>query len=156
MFEITNYFINNIFMNIAFALFITLGVELLITTIFFFKDIKVLISLTIGNILLNLTMNMTIGVMPNETAYYIYLLSFELFTTLVEAIILIFICNKRPLKSFLVAILANGVSLGVGLLINHFEIDIKTKMILTVIFALIYAIVVAIDLSFYLLDKNKD
>ena len=143
-------------MNIVFALFITLGVELLITSLFFFKDIKVLISLTIANVILNLAMNMTIGVMPNETAYYIYLAVFEVFTTLVESIVLIFVCNKKPLKSLLVAALANISSLGIGLLINHFEIDTKTKMILTIIFALIYAIVVAIDVSFYLLDKNKD
>ena len=143
-------------MSIVFALFITLGMELLITTLFFFKDIKVLISLTIANVILNLTMNMTIGVMPNETAYYIYLAVFEVFTTLVESIVLIFVCNKKPLKSFLVASLANASSLGIGLLINHFETDTKTKMILTIIFALIYAIVVAIDVSFYLLDKNKD
>lgn len=143
-------------MNILFALLLTLAIELGITTIFFFKDLRVLISLSAANIVLNVTMNLLIGLMPTELGYWLFLAGFELFTAAVEAIILIFVCKKPALKSIFVSLLANATSLGLGLLINYLNPDEKTKMILTITFAFIYSVIVAINLSFYLLDKKKN
>ena len=142
-------------MNILLALFITLAVELLIVTIFFFKDLKVLISLSVANIVLNITMNLLIGLMPSTFTYYLFLILFEVFTTAVEALILIFICKKPLFKSCIVSLLANSGSLAIGLLVNILNPDIKTKVILIVTFGVIYAIVVAVNVSFYILDKKK-
>ena len=143
-------------MDITLALFITLAVEMLIMTVFFFKDIKVLISLSLANIILNVGMNLLIGLMPNEIAYYLFLSLFEVNTFVAEALILIFFCKKPPLKSFLVSLLANALSLGVGLLINACHIDIKTKMILIITFAVVYAIEVAFNVSYYVLDRTSN
>ncbi len=143
-------------MDIILSLSITLAFELGITTIFFFKDMRVLVVLSIANIVLNVTMNLSIQLMPNALGYYLFLGFYELFTTAIEIIILIFICKKPVRKSILVSVCANVTSLGVGIIINQCNPDEKTKMILTLIFAFIYSVIVAINLSFYLLDKTKN
>lgn len=143
-------------MDILLALSITLMVELLIISLFFFKDIKVFISLSLANIVLNLTMNLLIRLMSNDFAYYLFLVLFEIGTVIVEALVLIFICKKSVIKSLLISLLANSSSLSVGLLINSFNPDNKTKMILFITFAVIYTIIFAVNLSFYFLDKKGD
>ena len=141
-------------MDILLALSITLMVELLIISLFFFKDIKVFISLSLANIALNLTMNLLIRLMSNDFAYYLFLVLFEIGTVIVEALVLIFICKKSVIKSLLISLLANSSSLSVGLLINSFNPDNKTKMILFITFVVIYTIIFAVNLSFYFLDKK--
>lgn len=143
-------------MDILLALSITLMVELLIISLFFFKDIKVFISLSLANIVLNLTMNLLIRLMSNDFAYYLFLVLFEIGTVVVEALVLIFICKKSVIKSLLISLLANSSSLSVGLLINSFNPDNKTKMILFITFVVIYTIIFAVNLSFYFLDKKGD
>lgn len=143
-------------MDILLALFVTLGSELLVLSVFFFKDIKVLITMSVTNIVLNVTMNLLIGFMPTETAYYVFLVLFEIGTVALEALVLIFL-NKKPIvKSISASLLANSLSLGIGMLINHSKTDIKTKTILIIIFVVMYAAVIAANLCFYLLDKKKD
>lgn len=143
-------------MDILLALSITLMVELLIISLFFFKDIKVFISLSLANIVLNLTMNLLIRLTSNDFAYYLFLVLFEIGTVVVEALVLIFICKKSVIKSLLISLLVNSSSLSVGLLINSFNPDNKTKMILFITFAVIYTIIFAVNLSFYFLDKKGD
>ena len=143
-------------MDVLLALFITLAVELSIISLFFFKDIRVFFSLSIANIVLNLTMNLLIRLMPNDFAYYLFLVLFEIGVVILEALVLIFICKKSVIRSLLISLLANASSLSIGLLINSFNPDNKTKMILFITFAVIYTAVLAVNMSFYFLDKKED
>ena len=143
-------------MDIILALSITLAIELLVIFLFFFKDIKTFIIMSVANIILNVTMNMIIQLMPSDFWYYFFLVVFEIFTFIVEALILFFICKKPLKKSFLVSLIANVTSLGVGLLINYFNVDYKIKVALIIIFSIIYATFAAINANFYILDKKQD
>ena len=141
-------------MAIALALSITLAIELLVIFIFFHKDIRTFLIISLANAVLNVSMNLLILLMPNDVAYFIFLISYELFTFAIETLILIFVCKKPRLVSFIAALLANILSLGVGLIINQFSIDTKTTIVLIVVFSTIYSLTLLADIFLYYLNKN--
>ena len=143
-------------MYIALALSITLMVELLVITNFYFKDIRTFLIMSLANMILNVSMNVLSHFMPNLLGYYIFLISFEIATFIIEALILIFICKKKKVIAFLASFIANAASLGVGLLIYYINPDTKTTIVLIVIFAIIYSLALLVNLFFYLLSKNKN
>ena len=83
---------------------------------------------------------------------------FEIATILIEAIILFFLLKRKAIRSFLAAISANAVSLGVGLVINRFGIDYHAQFILTNILLCIDVIALSIYFALLFLDmaKKKD
>ena len=142
-------------MNIILALSITLAIELIVISIFFFKDIKTFLVMSLANIILNVSMNLLSLLMTSVNNYRIFLIIYEIMTFIIEALILIYILKKKKTIGYLASFLANGASFGIGILMNNLAKETKITIILIVIFASIYSITFLVNLFFYLLDKNK-
>ena len=143
--------------DILFALSITLLLEPFLVSVFFRFDKKAFVISYLSNIVLNPAMNLILGQI-NREYYYMSLTLFEIATILIEAIILFFLLKRKAIRSFLAAISANAVSLGVGLAINQFGIDYHAQFILTNTLLCIDVIALSIYFALLFLDmaKKKD
>lgn len=141
------------FLNILFALSTTLLFEGLIY--FFVSKYNFKLSLIMGlsNIILNVTMNLLLNVV-NTNQYLITLISFEIFTFLVEAFIFYLFSKEKLYLCFLYSLTANILSLTIGYLFNLSDI-VKEKgllIILSLIFLNLY--LGLLFAAFFLNGKN--
>ena len=143
--------------DILFALSITLFLEPFLVSVFFRFDKKAFVISYLSNIVLNPTMNLILGQISREY-YYMSLTLFEIATILIEAIILFFLLKRKAIRSFLAALCANAVSLGVGIAINQLGIDYHAQFILTNVLLCIDVIALSIYFALLFLDmaKKKD
>lgn len=125
--------------SLVFALSLTLLVETLIYYFLKPRDLKFALSVIIMNGVLNVTMNIGFFLyffaMPVHN-YLRTLFIIEALIVIVETLI-IYKINKTPLfKTFLFSLLANGVSLGLGLLNDTYTI-IDSRRAYSLIFSVI-------------------
>lgn len=101
-------------LNIIFALLLTLVIETFIYVFVKPYDIKLFITVTVMNLVLNPLMNLTLLNMASLQQYTVWLTIFECLTVVIEATVLYFIVKIRLPKAFIFAFIANIVSYGIG------------------------------------------
>ena len=140
-------------MEIILALMITLAVEVNIYIFLDRKNIFLWLAATIMNIVLNVSMNMLVYLINSEYGQVLYFICFEIGTFIVEALIIFFIFKYKIWKCFLFALIANAASLTIGLLINRWVTMDTTKIILLIVFGIIY--LVGLGFASFRFAKNR-
>ena len=124
------------FLDLLFALSITLMIEPIIISSMKKFDLKLFITSLGLNIVLNTTMNFLLIIL-NQDHYYVYLAIFEFATVIIETL-MIFMINKTDLqRTLLMTLLANLASFLVGFILNKVAIYKNVELILTIIFFVI-------------------
>ena len=140
---------------ILFPLSLTLLIETIIYMFLKWGDIKLFVVASVANIVLNTTMNLILLSITDATAYYIVLISYEIGTTLVEALIITLFMRFKFWKTLLFAVLANGVSYLVGLLLQPVYQTRTTIIVLTIVFLAFYLAFEVVTIIFYSKKANK-
>ena len=140
---------------ILFPLSLTLLIETIIYMFLKWGDIKLFVVASFANIVLNTTMNLILLSITDATAYYILLISYEIGTTLVEALIITLFMHFKFWKTLLFAVLANGVSYLVGLLLQPVYQTRTTIIVLTIVFLALYLAFEVVTIIFYSKKANK-
>ena len=140
---------------ILFPLSLTLLIETIIYMFLKWGDIKLFVVASVTNIVLNTTMNLILLSITDATAYYIVLISYEIGTTLVEALIITLFMRFKFWKTLLFAVLANGVSYLVGLLLQPVYQTRTTIIVLTIVFLAFYLAFEVVTTIFYYKKANK-
>lgn len=140
---------------ILFPLSLTLLIETIIYMFLKWGDIKLFVVASVANIVLNTTMNLILLSITDATAYYIVLISYEIGTTLVEALIITLFMRFKFWKTLLFAVLANGVSYLVGLLLQPVYQTRTTIIVLTIVFLAFYLAFEVVTIIFYYKKANK-
>lgn len=143
--------------EIIFPLSITLAIETPIYLLLKWRDLKLFIVISILNLVLNPTMNIILGYMPNHTAYYATLISYEIMTTLVESLVIFLFMRFKYWKVLLFAMIANGASFLMGYLLRPVYQTKITIVVLTVIFLLVFLFFEVLTLLSYMKrDRDSD
>lgn len=125
--------------SILFSLAITLFIETGIYMILKHRDLKLLLVVSIMNLLLNPAMNVIFYfAIPDEKTYWLALVIAEILTTLIESVIVFLFMRFKYPKTLLFAFLANAASLAVGLLLRPVYETKTTIIVLTSMFFLGY------------------
>ena len=104
------------------------------------RDMKLFIVVSLLNLVLNPLMNVLLSWCIKEEYYWLFLSVFEIFTTLIESLVIWLFIKNKYLRILLFAILANSVSFGVGVALSFaFQTKI-TIIVLTSLFFTIYLI----------------
>ena len=140
-------------MNIILALMITLAIEVNIYIFLDRKNIFLWLATSIMNVVLNFSMNMLVYLIHSEYGQVLYFICFEIGTFIVESLIIFFIFKYKIWKCFLFAFIANAASLIIGLLVNRWVVTETTKIILLIVFGIIY--LVGLGLTSYRFAKNR-
>ena len=127
-------------MEILLALFITLAIEVNIYMVIDRKNIFLWLWTTLMNVVLNVSMNLLLSLNNTLFWYWFTLILFEIMTTAIEGLLIHVILKYQLIKCWIVAIIANASSFLVGLLINQFDLNATTKIVLLIVFIIIYAI----------------
>ena len=124
---------------ILFPLVITLSIETGVYMILKHRDMKLFVVVSLMNVVLNISMNIVLTkCIRGEFYYYLFLVIFEIATTMIESLIVWFFMKFKYLKTLLFAAIANAASLAVGLSLS-FAYDTKiTIIVLTSLFFAIY------------------
>ena len=128
-------------LQILFPLAITLAIETPIYLLLKWRDLKLFIIASVLNLLLNITMNISLMFISDVTAYYAVLISYEIITTLVESLIIFLLMKFKYWKVLLFAIAANIASFLVGYFLQPVYQTKITIIVLTVIFLFAYLFV---------------
>ena len=128
-------------LQILFPLAITLAIETPIYLLLKWRDLKLFVIVSVLNILLNVTMNISLMFISDVTAYYAVLISYEIITTLVESLIIFLLMKFKYWKVLLFAIAANIASFLVGYFLQPVYQTKITIIVLTVIFLFAYLFV---------------
>lgn len=140
-------------MEIILALMITLAVEVNIYIFLDRKNIFLWLAATVMNIVLNVGMNILLFFMPTEFWYWFTLWIYEILTFIVEGLIIFIVFKYKLVKCLLVALIANASSFLVGFVINQFNPNDIAKIILLIVFGIIYLI--GLGLTSYRFAKNR-
>ena len=125
--------------SILFSLAITLFIETGIYMILKHRDLKLLLIVSVLNLLLNPTMNIIFYFfVPDEKTYWLALVIAEILTTLIESVIVFLFMKFKYWKTLLFAAIANASSLLVGLLLRPVYETKTTIIVLTSLFFLGY------------------
>ena len=123
---------------ILFPLSLTLLIETVIYMFLKWGDIKLFLIVAISNLVLNTTMNFILLSIENVNTYYIVLASYEIGTTLLEALIIFLFMRFKFWKTLLFAVLANGASFLMGFLLKDVYQTKTTIIVLTIIFFVLF------------------
>ena len=123
---------------ILFPLSLTLLIETVIYMFLKWGDIKLFLIVAISNLVLNTTMNFILLSIENVNTYYIVLVSYEIGTTLLEALIIFLFMRFKFWKTLLFAVLANGASFLMGFLLKDVYQTRTTIIVLTIIFFVLF------------------
>ncbi len=140
---------------ILFPLSLTLLVETLIYMFLKWGDIKLFLVASIANIVLNTVMNAILIAVNDQTIYYIVLASYEIGTTLLEALIITLFMRFKFWKVLLFAIAANGASYLLGLPLQEIYQTRTTIIVLTIVFFVLYLGLETVTLVFHSKRSNK-
>lgn len=124
-------------MNFILPLAITLALETGIYMILKHRDLKLFIVASIMNLVLNLSMNIGLYFIKDETIYWVILSISEVSTVMIESLIVYLFTRIKYLKVLLFAFLANLTSFSVGLLITPIY---QTKIAAIVVCSLFFVI----------------
>lgn len=143
--------------QIYFSLVITLFIETGIYMILKHRDIKLLLVVSLMNVILNPIMNFVLmDIISNDTAYYIFLVIYEIFTTLVESLIIYLFMRFKYFKILIFAIIANAASFLVGLLFGPVYETQTLLKIMSLVFTLGYLAIYTTTLAFFMHTHKND
>lgn len=125
---------------ILFPLSLTLLIETVIYMFLKWGDIKLFLVVSIANLVLNTTMNFILLSISDINTYNIVLISYEIGTTLVEALIIFLFMRFKFWKVLLFAIAANGASFLMGFLLRDVYQTRTTIIVLTIIFFALFLV----------------
>lgn len=97
---------------------------------------KSFLALSITNIILNITMNLILVSINEESTYYIVLYCSEIFVFAAESLIYYIFTKKRLWYCFLASFTANISSYAVGNAINHTQLFNKSDVVIITIIAI--------------------
>ena len=123
---------------ILFPLSLTLLIETVIYMFLKWGDIKLFLVVAISNLVLNTTMNFILLGITDVNIYYAVLISYEIGTTLIEALIIFLFIRFKFWKTLLFAVLANGASFLMGFLLKDVYQTRTTIIVLTIIFFVLF------------------
>jgi len=144
---------------ILFPLSITLAVEVPIYLLLKWRDLKLFITASVANLILNPLMNsllLLIFADKGKVPFYSFLISYEILTTIVEALIIYLVCKIPFKKTILFALLANLSSYLVGLLMNNLCDRVALRIVLTILFLSIFAFIEIITIIHYVKTNKKE
>ena len=150
--------------DIIFFFFYPLALTLFLETIvyFFLKPFNYrLISVTIIlNIILNISLNLVLytyfPTLPRHL-YGPYLVILELVIFMIETVVVYVVIKEKLLKTALFALLANGLSVSVGLLLNTLYMDKANDSIVIIItLSLLCGVGIFIGLTFLIAQFQKE
>lgn len=148
-------------MTILLPLAITLALETGIYMILKHRDFKLLVVVSLLNIILNPLMNIGLCYITDNTLYWVILSLSEIATVLLEAAVITLIFKMRFTKVLLFAFLANLLSFSVGLIL-FFTPIYQTKIaaiIVTGLFFSVYLFTYGFTLTSFILNyrhRNDD
>ena len=137
---------------ILFPLSLTLLIETVIYMFLKWGDIKLFLVVSIANLVLNTTMNFILLSISDINTYNIVLISYEIGTTLVEALIIFLFMRFKFWKTLLFAIAANGASFLMGFLLRDVYQTRTTIIVLTIIF---FALFLAFEAAMIFIHSKK-
>ena len=137
---------------ILFPLSLTLLIETVIYMFLKWGDIKLFLVVSIANLVLNTTMNFILLSISDINTYNIVLISYEIGTTLVEALIIFLFMRFKFWKVLLFAIAANGASFLMGFLLRDVYQTRTTIIVLTIIF---FALFLAFEAAMIFIHSRK-
>ena len=150
--------------DIIFFFFYPLALTLFLETIvyFFLKPFNYkLIGITlILNIILNISLNLVLytyfPTLPRHL-YGPYLVILELIIFMIETVVIYLVIKTKLLKTALFALLANGLSVSVGLLLNTLYMDkVKDSIVLIITLSLLCGVGIFIGLTFLFAQFQKE
>ena len=147
---------NYVVEKIIFALLVTLASELFIYSAMDNFKMKSYWVMFIANIVLVTTMNVVLMVMPNLLAYLIAIVVAEILIYVGEALIFWWITKSSIWTAFLTSIIANTLSLGLGIYFNHSHPEKYKVLYYILIGSLALIILVQIGLVLYFFFKRKN
>lgn len=144
---------------ILFPLFLTLVLEAFVY--FWLRPFsrKVFGVMLMANVVLNVLLNVTLMYFPfikSYTGYVVVLIIAEVFIVMLEAFIIYKVLNEQKIRAFIFALIANSVSLSVGLLFNALRVikSASDALIATIIlFFLLQAQAAFLFVGAYYKDK---
>jgi hypothetical protein len=142
----------NYFFTVLAEAGITLGSEGIVYFFFARKDKKFFFLVSAFSLVSNVIMNSLLQLIPsgwNIPLAAWFLVAYEIFTTLIEGLILSF-SPKIKSYGFLISLLANALSLGVGLLCDNYALNYL--WIIGIVFFVLF--IVESGLIFVLKPKN--
>ena len=140
-------------MIILFHLFLTLAVELLIYGLGDRFKYKSMTALFMGNIVLNLTMNMLASEFNNHNAYLTFIICAEIFTFITEGFLYFLFSEKKLWYCLLIAFTANISSLAIGNIFNQTGLVYKNDVVLPIIVICIVITISEVLFSYFLLFR---
>ena len=144
--------------SILFSLSITLLIETGFYMILKHRDLKLLLIVSLLNLVLNPAMNLIVFYFAkDEVTYWVILSIYEVMTTLVESLVIFLLMKFKYLKTLLFAVLANASSFLIGLLLRPAYETKTTVIVLTSLFFLGYLFTYLFDLvSFVHTNHDND
>ena len=144
--------------SVLFSLSITLLIETGIYMILKHRDLKLLLIVSLLNLVLNPAMNLIVFYFAkDEVTYWVILSIYEVMTTLVESLVIFLLMKFKYLKTLLFAVLANASSFLIGLLLRPVYETKTTVIVLTSLFFLGYLFIYLFDLiSFVHTNHDND
>ena len=142
--------------NILFPLSITLMIETGIYMIIKHRDMKLFIVVSLLNLVLNPLMNVLLSWCIKEEYYWLFLSVFEIFTTLIESLVIWLFIKNKYLRILLFAILANSVSFGVGVALSFVFQTKITIIVLTSLFFAIYLVTYLVVFFSFCKQQRKE
>lgn len=123
---------------ILFPLSLTLLIETVIYMFLKWGDLKLFIVVSLANIVLNPVMNFILLSMTDVKIYYIFLISYEIGTTLLEALIIFLFTRIKFPKVLLFAIAANLASYLMGFAFKGIYQTKITIIVATIVLFVLY------------------
>ena len=144
-------------MNLLLPLLITLAIETGIYMILKHRDLKLFITVSFLNVVLNMSMNIGLSMIRDTMTYWIVLSICEVATVLIEALLIHLIMKFSFKHTLLFALIANAASFLVGFLLTLTPVyEIQMAMIiLCIVFGLVYLFTYGFILVSFIKAKNN-
>ena len=143
-------------LSILFSLAITLCVETYIYLLLKWRSLKLLIVVSLANLILNPLMNTILYYFAdNQYTYWLILSIYEVGTVFIESSIIFLTMRFKYFKILLIAFIANLASFLIGLALSPVYENYVITIVLTVLFLLGYLFIYFLTIGFYL-QKQKD
>lgn len=140
---------------ILFPLSLTLLIETVIYMFLKWGDIKLFLVVAVSNLVLNTTMNFILLGITDVNIYYAVLISYEIGTTLIEALIIFLFMRFKFWKTLLFAVPANGASFLMGFLLKDVYQTRTTIIVLTIIFFVLFLAFEIVTIFIHSRRSNK-
>ena len=120
------------------------------------RDMKLFIVVSLLNLVLNPLMNVLLSWCIKEEYYWLFLSVFEIFTALIESLVIWLFIKNKYLRILLFAILANSVSFGVGVALSFVFQTKITIIVLTSLFFAIYLVTYLVVFFSFCKQQRKE